>query len=146
MVNMTLKYLYLVSGIDSIDMVDSPTREIAEAIKKDSKSLHVPIDSYIIDEIWLELSKKDRKKLPLRQKNPVIPKYEKDDYKRPSDYIKPWSSWNKCDYHAVCELVKCVLEKKNKDPLEWEAEAWIASAKRRRKQEDDRDKPCKESK
>lgn len=145
-VNMTLKYLYLLSGVtENCGAEESELKKILVSIRNDSEYLHIPIDSYIIDEIWRESNKEDRRNLPRHQKDSVVkPKYEKDDYKHPSDYIKPWSTWNKCDYKSVRELIGRLLKKKNKDPLEWETEAWIAGAKRRRKQDDDGDKPYEE--
>lgn len=49
-VNMTIKYLYMISEIDY--EFDDEVKKIFKYIKANELSLHVPIDRFIIDAIW----------------------------------------------------------------------------------------------
>ena len=91
LVNMTIKYLYLLSGIADHYEINSSIKEILTAIKADSKYLHVPIDSYIIDAIWNQSDDDAKKKLPgktdeERRKNRNSLNTQRE-YKRPSDNL-----------------------------------------------------------
>lgn len=128
MVNMALKYLYLLSGIANYGKINDKLQNILNAVKADSKYLHVPIDSYIIDEIWRESDENQRNTLPI--KDPKHTNTSNNKYKRPSDYIEAWSQWSEDTYYKIRTLIDTIL--KDEAPLEWESKAWIKSAKQRR--------------
>ncbi len=137
LVNMTLKYLYLLSEIQ----VPSRNQAILKAIQMDSEFLNVPIDSYIIDALWRKAketadTEKIRKTLPPKVnkdgKIQVKPKYDKDDYPRPSDYLKGWSQWDMENYLSVQEAISVILGE-GAVPMKWESEAWITIARNRQK-------------
>lgn len=130
-VNMTLKYLYLLSSIVDYCGIPCEVKEIFTAVKDESKTLHIPIDSYIIDAIWQKTDEEERKKLPERESD-VRVNYANNDYKRPSDHIKGWSSWDEHEYNEVQELIGQKLTEDNINPMEWEADTWISISKKRR--------------
>ena len=82
-------------------------------------SLHVPVDSYIIDAAW---NKSEKIVLPLKE-----PKKERSNqYSKPSEYVEPWSKWNNYKvYYAFQESLAESLIGDNKSPYEWEREAWL---------------------
>lgn len=125
LVNMTIKYLYMISEID-YEFTDE-MRGVFKFIKENELSLHIPIDSFIIDAIW-------------KNTNITLEKYvntknikEDKEYERPSDYIQGWSSWEKNQYYKVEEALSDFLKEKNYSPMEWEMKEWINISKYRNK-------------
>lgn len=98
-VNMTLKYLWL------LDMLPKGLSE---------KSLHVPIDSFILQAL----------------KEKVVDKItgSGDDYKY--DGCK-WSALDYEKYKELQEEIKKIADKLNMTPIAWEGQAWIEVAKKR---------------
>lgn len=94
--NMTLKYLWL---------MDLLPEEIS------SGSLHVPIDSYILDAL------KDE---PLFKNKNLI---------KASKYNEQaWSAMSEDDYEELQREISNMAKKKNKSPIKWEGTAWIKIA------------------
>lgn len=120
-VNMTLKYLYLLSGISA--EYDSEFISRIIRIRKYASELYIPIDSYIIDVLWTD----HNVNLPVKEEVHVD---RNKNYSVPSIYVKGWSNWTKAEYLSVNDSVKqmCGL-----NPMEWEAEKWISRAKERKK-------------
>ena len=105
--NMTLKYLWL------LDM-------LPEGLTK--KSLHVPIDRYIIQ----AAKSKDKNEYGLGLKHELSK--------------TTWSSWN--DYNAYIEYQQLLKDKIAKEyplldsPIDWEGKAWIEISKKERTSEE----------
>lgn len=108
-VNMTMKYLWLL-GL------------LPKGLKEEY--LHIPIDSYIIDELWCN----NNIVFPPKVDSPGK---RNRDYVQPSNYVKPWSKWNyKNDYKNYRKS----LNKKSYD-LSWENAAWIKRSEIRKNKE-----------
>lgn len=120
-VNMSLKYLYILSGVSEMYMGESAEKMLS--IRNYATKLHIPIDSYIIDVMW----KKKIKSLPIKDGVNVD---RNKDYVVPSEYVKGWSNWTEDEYVAVKnESMKICGE----IPIEWEACVWIERAKERKR-------------
>ena len=119
--NMSLKYLYLLSGISNPSGEGVLNR--ISVVRKYRTQLHVPIDSYIIDVLW----EKRVKSLPVKEGVHVD---RNKSYSVPSDYIKGWSNWNDDEYLIVSKEVRSLCES---NPIEWETEQWIKRAKERKR-------------
>lgn len=104
--NMTLKYIGIMGKWN-------------DEFERIKDSLHVPVDSYIIDAAW---NKSEKIVLPLKE-----PKKERSNqYSKPSEYVEPWSKWNNYKvYYAFQESLAESLIGDNKSPYEWEREAWL---------------------
>ena len=99
-VNMTLKYLGLLGMLP-------------EGLTP--KSLHVPIDSFILEEL------KEESKIDGIEKDGDTYKYK----------TKPWSQLKKYDdYMEIQNAIRQIAG--NTEPIEWESSAWIEIAKTRR--------------
>lgn len=120
LLNMTMKYSYMLAqiGINNKDMdgILKKAREL-EGV------LHVPIDSYIIDAIWMDT------KIDLPIKDGYKEEIRSKDYKTPSDYVKGWSTWNKNDYTSVQSSLCDYIKEKKENPIVWEEQRWIEIAK-----------------
>ncbi len=120
-INMTLKYIYLLNGIS--ENYAKSFWERTSKICRYSSSFHIPIDSYLIDELW------DYPDVKLPFKDNV----EKDrsyQYVVPSKYIKGWSNWDENDYNDALDSWRKVIDK---DSMVWESEHWINRAKERKR-------------
>jgi len=120
-VNMSLKYIYLLNGI-SKNYAEAFLEETSK-ICRYSKEFHIPIDSYIIDELW----RVEGVKLPFKggvEKDRTYP------YVTPSEYIEGWSNWHDKDYN---EMRKSLCDRKKDDHMKWESEHWIKRAKERKR-------------
>ena len=126
LVNMTMKYLYMLSEIDA--GYDEEVENLLEVVKEKKEFLHVPIDSYIIDAIW----NVSDGYLPIRNDLDFKPKRGKKDYVQPSDLVKGWSTWNSDEYNTVRNDLSKFIADCNVCPLFWESVTWIEIAKRRR--------------
>ena len=146
-INMTVKYIVLVHAL--ISNTDNIKKDFCEIYGNKfiecENELHIPVDSYIIEALWHEELEEDEKgflnnKKDINAKNfkVRIPLKDKVDIsirknKYSSDYAKPWSSWEKeSDYDNFQSDVKDFIKKKNKTPLDWENEAWVKIAMRRK--------------
>ena len=126
LVNMTMKYLYLLSETE-IEFDDEEIRTLLNKVNAFSSSLHIPVDSYIIDAIWRNTDIK----LPLREN--ATAKRQNKNYKCPSDYVAGWSTWDEDTYKTVKnELFKYLKHNKINKPIEWESVMWIEEAKNRK--------------
>lgn len=124
-VNMTMKYLYMLSKSSGLANSNS---KLVNAVKKSSKFFHMPIDSYIIDQLCIkEILDKEiqnrikRKQLP--KKKPL------KDCSHPSEYIKPWSQWESEEYVEVQECIRKKADKGQYIVIDWENDLWIERAK-----------------
>ena len=130
LVNMTMKYLHLLSN-------DKPaTNDFFGFVQHYADDLHMPIDSYIIDALfrkkvltWKECRENTDSCIGClvgpRQKDPA------DDNKRRSEYIKiKWSNWDEYLYKAVQERIRKKKPAAYKNIIEWENDLWIEQAKR----------------
>ena len=97
-VNMTMKYVLIIYAIFS-----KYNKHLFPNIKNTVSSLHVPIDSYIIDVI----------KLP--------------------NTVKTWSNWDEKTYIEVQGYIKKKSDDAGNDPIIWEGDAWIEQAIKRNK-------------
>ncbi len=123
LVNMAMKYLYLLSEIEMF-FEDADAKKLFEAVKDHSEELHIPIDSFIIDAIWRDT----QVDLPLQDNTSA---QRKKEYKTPSDYVQGWSTWKEETYISVQKALLDYIKAQGKHPLEWESEMWIKEAKNR---------------
>lgn len=106
-VNMSMKYIWMLGFLPA---------EVPET------DLHLPIDSYIIDALWNDMSIS----FPLKEQDD---EKRNHTYTKPSDYVIGWSQWDESDY---CDTFrKSILG--DKFSLEWENDAWIKQAEKRKK-------------
>lgn len=119
-VNMTIKYLYLLHNLYSeFSEKDCDfCKNIGAKIESISADLHVPVDSYIIDEIW----KYNEVSLPLNTKGTRHKLYKT----RNSEHVKPWSTWDEPEYKQLQKDLKEQLV--GQSPIDWEGPAWIKVA------------------
>lgn len=123
--NMTLKYLYILSSIEGVKF-DDDLKNLLEKIKSCAGYFHIPIDSYIIDELW-----SDKPSITLPIKGSQINR--EHSYKQPSSYVVGWSTWNEKQYNSLIKTIQFDGQSK----LDWESEHWIRAAKKRRKKDKD---------
>ncbi|SEQ39179.1 hypothetical protein SAMN02910369_01678 [Lachnospiraceae bacterium NE2001] len=121
-INMTLKYIFLLNGISNNNA--ESILEKSSKICRYSSDFHIPIDSYIIDELW---DPKKKVKLPVKDNAKKGRDYL---YKTPSEYVKGWSNWVECDY---LDALGTWREVTGINPLVWESEHWINRAKKRKR-------------
>ena len=136
-VNMSMKYLYLLSYFKDYPNINSELKRLLEAVMADANQLHMPIDSYILD----ALVKKEiitSEDVTLKGKKTRINKFS--EYVRPSEYIKSWSTWNRDDYDKIAQIIAQRLD--GLIPIEWEEENWIEQAKKRRNKEETENTDC----
>lgn len=123
-VNMTVKYICIMDSLKELS-------ELHDQIEVNCENYHVPIDSYIIDRLW-----ETNVPLPPKQEGEKE-RNRKTKYKKPSEYIKPWSKWDvlesyqKSAYYQVQNGIK-ELDKMENSILDWENEQWIIAAKNRK--------------
>ncbi len=91
--------------------------------KNREKTFDMPIDSYIIDALYekhiIDLDFCIENKLSEEIWDGMC-----KGNKRPSDYITPWSKWNRQKYSAVQNRISSMLSVRN--ILEWENEQWLS--------------------
>ncbi len=124
-INMTLKYIYLLS---SFTFTDEDFNKLAECVWDNAGKLHVPIDSYMIDAIAFA----GIKGLGENAKD------AREKYKRPSDKIEKWSNIKEYndkkgfDYEGIQQNLEDYLSKKMYR-IDWEEQAWLYISKNLRK-------------
>ncbi len=126
-VNMTLKYM-LIINIDNWKM----DRLVPH--------LHVPIDNYILQYVRDEETERGNKSpcvLSFDPSSKVVCIYAENKIRIDSAKY----SWSKIsdydDYKAIQEQLKGLADKENKWPIVWENYAWLESAKRQQKRNED---------
>ena len=127
-VNMTMKYLYILSEIFHDFNKNHNFENYYDIIQKLYKELQVPVDSFIIESVWDE--KKQIEGIPY-----IIGKLNKATYgdgknipgKYNSEKVVPWSKWTDKEYFKFQKTLSS-----NQPPLDWEHKAWIEIAKKRR--------------
>lgn len=131
-VNMTMKYLYILSEIFHDFNKDHNFENYYDIIKKLYKELQVPVDSFIIESVWDE--KNQIEGIPYN-----IDKLNKATYgdgkkipgKYNSEKVVPWSKWTDTKYKEFQDHLPEIFEN-HQPPLDWEHKAWIEIAKKRR--------------
>ena len=127
-VNMTMKYLYILSEIFHDFNKDHNFENYYDIIQKLYKELQMPVDSFIIESVWDE--KKQIEGIPYN-----IGKLNKATYgdgkkipgKYNSEKVVPWSKWTDKEYFKFQKTLSS-----NQPPLDWEHKAWIEIAMKRR--------------
>ena len=121
-INMSLKYLYMLSKVDNFSEIKSGLRSILEAIRKDEYYLNIPIDSYIIDSLW------EKTDIYL----PILSGDRNKQYSHNYEHVEGWSNWTEEMYMRLIGSICKSDIFDGKTPLDWESEQWIAQAKIRR--------------
>lgn len=127
-VNMTMKYLYILSEIFHDFNKNLNFEKYYDIIQKLYKEFQVPVDSFIIESVWDE--KKQIEGIPYNidklnkatdsNGNRIPGKYN-------SEKVVPWSKWADKEYFKFQKTLS-----RNQPPLDWEHKAWIEIAKKRR--------------
>lgn len=122
LINMSLKYLYMLSRVDNFSEIKSGLCRILEEIRKDEYYLNIPIDSYIIDSLW------EKPDIYL----PILSGDRNKQYSHSYEHVEGWSNWTEEMYmNLICSINKSNIFE-GKTPLDWESEQWIVQAKIRR--------------
>ena len=121
-INMSLKYLYMLSKVDNFSEIKSGLRSILEEIRKDEYYLNIPIDSYIIDSLW------EKTDIYL----PILSGDRNKQYSHNYEHVEGWSNWTEKMYMNLIGSINKSNLFDGKTPLDWESEQWIAQAKIRR--------------
>lgn len=117
-VNMTMKYLLLLCDILNKES------DLMKKVESLSTYVHVPVDSYIIEEVW----KNETVTLPLKPKC-----RGRNGFKYASEKVVPWSKWNETQYDEFQKsLRKYIVEQNYENPIQWENKEWIKIAKKRK--------------
>lgn len=137
--NMTIKYLFIIYSIlieynPKCSFVDFYERKYM----KDYSKFQIPVDNNILEAAW-NLEKEHGAHKEKMIKFPIKEGYCKTKYgKYNTEKIIPWSSWKKNSYNtfhqSITEFIAVNL-KKYKAPLDWEFDAWIDEAKRKKLKE-----------
>ena len=136
-VNMTLKYLYLLSKLEKSKTNNCSTviSKIEEYAKENF--LHMPIDSYIIDQLFrkeiIDIKEKFFEE-KLRNIKKDYPKRKKlKECLHPYEYIKPWSKWEEQEYTEVQKQIHDKMPNtEGYCVIDWENDLWLEEAKSRR--------------
>lgn len=123
-VNMTMKYLYILSEIFIKYKNDCIDCEKYKKIQGLYKYFQVPVDSFIIESVW----NNENVTLPLVEEN-LLKNRTRGVYS--SEKVTPWSKWNDTEYKKFQEHLPKIF-KDHQTPLDWEHKAWIEIAKKRR--------------
>ncbi len=130
-VNMSLKYLYMLSN----SSLYNESNYVLKNIKSNSKFFHMPIDSYIIDQLFRKEiidDEKDNLKVLLKNDKKARPKKKQlKECSHPYEYIKPWSQWDYKEYILVQNQIRDKISG-NYTVIDWENDLWIEEAIRRR--------------
>lgn len=119
-INMTMKYLYILSEVYHAYNSGCEFDEYFDRIRALHKDLQIPVDSYIIESLWNDI----KIDLPIATKK----NFREEEYK--DNRAKFWSKWNESEYEKFRDSFR-----KNKDditPIDWEHKAWIEIAKKRK--------------
>lgn len=119
-INMTMKYLYILSEVYHKFNSDCEFDKYFGRIQNLYKDLQVPVDSYIIESLWNDAEID----LPIATKK----NFREEEYK--DHRAKSWSKWDESEYEKFRDSFR-----KNKDditPIDWEHKAWIEIAKKRK--------------
>lgn len=125
-VNMTMKYLYIISGLINELGISDDERWIE--IDNIYKQFHVPIDRYIVKSVWNESLKENSINLP----NLVFSNTTGKLGKYSSEKYKSWSTWEEEEYNDFRKVLNKKAKIKRISPIEWESIVWIKQAKKER--------------
>lgn len=144
-VNMTVKYLYVFYNIYAPENPEHDfSTEWKAVLDNYGKDFHVPIDNYILENIWDKALQncesgekrkcdKDRWRCMLGYIVKDEKKIHSENYN--SEKVIAWSKWDSTKYKNFQEKIKETIKKpqkeKEENPLDWEADAWIKIAKKR---------------
>ncbi len=131
-VNMTMKYMIIIHGIFKKYADDSDFEEkYGETIDNLISVFHVPIDSYIIDALWIECDKLPFNSKQWEKKENRKKRVDRDCKTPASNNVECWSNWDEGTYKNVQENIKSTA--KDEYPIIWEGNAWIEQAMKRNK-------------
>lgn len=125
LINMSMKYLYMLSNISNYDDCPKELRKVLDSINKDKLYLIIPIDRYILDALCKE-GKLTSSLEKIKGRDGL--KKNIGEVKHPSDYLKGWSTWEKDEYEAVYSELR---QQQGVISLEWEEKTWIKEVKNR---------------
>lgn len=131
-VNMTMKYMVIIKDLQQMwsnELDGTPfIKQYGSMIESVRPSLHVPVDSYILDAVWgldhnIPMPCKNGKQITNKQK-------ENDHF---PDAIVAWSKWREYDgdYSKFQKTLYEKLSALHNTVIEWEADAWITQAEKR---------------
>lgn len=132
LVNMTIKNLHIIySVINEFNPKNEFVLFFRERLLSHYNSFHIPVDDYILEAAWILESENDKRnskmiKFPIKE-TACKTKYGKYN----SEKIDRWSSWNKEPYDSFQVSLKGFI--KEESPLDWEYNAWIETAKKRKR-------------
>ena len=124
LVNMTLKYIYLLGVIMDFTNIDECFSRMAANVLEDEKFLDIPIDRYIMQVLWEDKEFEEVSSLMLKKEKKAYTKRGNKKYSFTSAYgeiIEPWSLWNKDRYYKISDKIHEIKE----SPIIWECETWI---------------------
>lgn len=136
-VNMTIKNIYVLYLVGKLveDNLGPGYKKFLEdysAICDKHEDFHLPVDSYIIDEVCREglITKKmlENNDFPRNEKVSLPQKKELNEKKIPSECVKGWSQWDQKTYNDFITLVK---DNHREDVFAWECKSWIKAKKAR---------------
>lgn len=136
-VNMTIKNIYVLYLVGKLveDNLGPGYKKFLEdfsAICDKHEDFHLPVDSYIIDEVCREglITKEmlENNDFPRNEKVSLPQRKELNEKKIPSECVKGWSQWDQGTYE---KFIKLVNKKHEKDLFAWECESWIKAKKAR---------------
>ena len=131
MVNMTMKYLYLLSK-SSREEKANKTNEILNSVKNNAAFLHMPIDGYIIDALF------EKRVLVCEEcKNDnclrcLVGSWNGKGNPSKKDCVKKWSRWDYYLYNAVKNQIFHNIDKQYENVIDWENDLWIEQAKKKK--------------
>ncbi len=131
-VNMTMKYLYLLSKSSQVKSC-----KVLNSVKKKAAFLHMPIDSYIIDALF-ENNVLDYKQCKEDEElKELVGSWRGKGKPSKNDNVKKWSRW---DYNLYRAVQNQIFDK-NKEigneyyVIDWENDLWIEQAKNRSRED-----------
>lgn len=129
-INMTMKYLYILSEIFNEYEKDCDfVKKYYKKIKDLDNEFQVPIDSYIIEAVWSNIEQKYG--IPY-EIDKLLKCKDNNGNRIPGAYSSEkyisWSNWNDTQYNNFQDIIN---ENKEK-PLDWEHREWIRIAKQRK--------------
>lgn len=137
-VNMTMKYLCVIGSVLEQYKQEHPFyAAYKEKLSHLEPYLHVPVDGYIM-EAAVAGEEKDGQKFSYGLEV-ALPRGDKPPVKSLSS-ATCWSKWDYDGYIKFQETLKEKCREKWETPLEWENEAWIEIAKKRKEKEQKKNK------
>lgn len=140
-VNMTLKYICILYNSHEIFCENSGgncdfCNSYGKMLENYEEYFHIPVDSYIIEDIY-NRNKKDKEGKDIKLPEKIVENNEKKKYGL-DKYIS-WSKWEDRQYIDFQDSLKNAISfKDGYSPLDWENEEWINVSKSRKEREEER--------